>query len=71
MDENGSVEPLFIDDVNVSDVMHMVDVDTITISDNGILVLCTDGAVCSVTTDDGNESADITTTTTTDNNSSS
>lgn len=56
VDDNGTVLPLYVDDVNVSDIIHMIDIDTLAVTDNGIIVICTDGAVCSVTTDDSNGS---------------
>ena len=68
-DENGTVLPMYIDDQNVSDIINIIDVNAIAATDNGIIVICVDGAICSVTTDDGNDSADNINTT--DNNSSS
>ncbi|RKX84416.1 MAG: hypothetical protein DRP58_07275 [Spirochaetes bacterium] len=58
-------------DVNVSDITSINNVSQITITENGMFILCTEGSTCSVTTDDGAESSDTTTTTSTDNNSSS
>ena len=68
--ESNETQGMYVDDVNVSDITSINNVDNITVTDNGMFILCTEGSTCSVTTDDGDESAD-TTTTTTDNNSSS
>jgi len=50
-------------DKNTSSISNMVNVSDINITDNAILIICTEGSDCSVTTSE--------TTTTTDNNSSS
>lgn len=75
---------MFIDDANTSDITSILDVETISVQDNGIFVLCTEGSTCSVTVDNsvhdvnntattsGDSVGDTTgDTTTTDNNSSS
>ncbi len=52
-------------DKNTTSVSNMVNVSDINITDNAILVICTEGSVCSV------DSSTNAITTTTDNNSSS
>ena len=69
--ESNETQGMYVDDVNVSDITSIHNVDNITVTDNGMFILCTEGSTCTVTTDDGDESSDTTTTTTTDNNSSS
>ncbi len=70
--ESNETQGMYVDDVNVSDITSINNVDNITVTDNGMFILCTEGSICTVTTDDGEESSDTTTTTTTtDNNSSS
>ena len=51
-------------DRNTTSISNMVNVSDINITDNGILILCTEGSTCSVST------VTTTTTNTADNNSS-
>lgn len=61
VDDNGTNrDGMFIDDSNVSDITSATDVSSITITDNGMFVLCTDGSDCSLTIDNSNDSNNTT-----------
>jgi len=68
--ESNETQGMYVDDVNVSDITSINNVDNITVTDNGMFILCTEGSTCTVTTNIGDESSDTITTTTVDNNSS-
>jgi len=68
--ESNETQGMYVDDVNVSDITSIHNVDNITVTDNGMFILCTEGSTCTVTTNIGDESSDMITTTTVDNNSS-
>ena len=51
-DNNNTLqEGMVIDDVNVSDITSITDVDNITVTEDGLFIVCTDGSTCSVTID--------------------
>ena len=75
-DNNNTLqEGMIIDDVNVSDITSITDVDNITVTEDGLFIVCTDGSTCSVTidnsVDDNSDNSIVSgdTITTDDNNS--
>ena len=51
-DENGTLlEGMVVDDVAVSDVTNITDVQNIEITEDGIFIICTAGSTCSVDID--------------------